>query len=145
MAIVNAYVKFKGNAEEAMKFYKNALGGEFIATLRHGDNPSVSNGNQDKIAFMVLALDNETTIMASDVIDSDGESLREGNNVYLYINQKDKNAVDEVFEKLKVGGHVVSSPAATPWGGYFCELIDPFGVSWIINYQQDLGPLSRRP
>lgn len=145
MAIVNVYVKFKGDAEEAMNFYKNALGGEFIATTRHGDNQKVSDDVKDKIAFMVLALNNETTIMASDVIGADANNLAEGNNVYVYINQKNKEAVDTAFEKLKVGGNVLNAPTDTPWGGYFCEIIDKFGISWIINYQQDLGPLSRRP
>lgn len=83
--------------------------------------------------------------MASDVVGTDAESIIEGNNVYTYINEESKEAVDSVFEKLKVGGRVVSPPAATPWGGYFCELVDKFGTSWIINYQEDLGPLSRRP
>lgn len=43
MAIVNVYIKFKGNTEEAMSFYKNALGGEFIATLRYGDAGEVAD------------------------------------------------------------------------------------------------------
>lgn len=145
MAIVNTYIKFKGDAEEAMNFYKDALGGEFIATLRHGDNPETTEAAKDKIAFMVLALDNETTIMASDVLNEEADKVVPGNNVYIYINQKDKDAVDAVFEKLKMGGDVINPPAATPWGGYFCELIDRFGILWIINFQKDLGPLSRRP
>lgn len=145
MAIVNVRITFKGNTEEAMTFYKEALGGEFIATLRYGDAQEVSDDIKEKIAFMVLALDNETTIMAHDVVGDDAKNVVEGNNVYVYINQKDKEAVDATFEKLKRGGNVTHAPEATPWGGYFCELVDKFGVSWIINYQQDLGPLSRRP
>lgn len=145
MATVNVYVKFRGNAEEAMIFYKNALGGEFIATLRHGDSQEQPTTYKDKIAFMVLALDNETTIMASDTVGPDADNLAEGNNVYVYINQENKEAVDTVFEKLKVGGSILNTPADTPWGGYFCEVTDKFGISWIINHQQELGPLSRRP
>jgi PhnB protein len=149
MATINAYIKFSGVAEEAMKFYKNALGGEFIATLRYGDNAEeadkVNLSDKDKIAFMVLAVGNGTTIMASDVIGSAVNDVIEGNNMYVYINMETRNAVDAAFSKLKIGGNVRSTPGKTPWGGYYCEFVDKFDISWIINYQQDLGPLSRRP
>lgn len=128
-----------------MNFYKEALGGEFIATLRYGDNQEVGSDIKDKIAFMVLALDNETTIMASDAVGADAEALVGGNNVSVYINQDSQESVDAAFEKLRVSGKVINAPETTPWGGYFCELVDQFGISWIINYQKDLGPLSRRP
>lgn len=149
MATINAYIKFKGVTEEAMQFYKHAFGGEFIATLRYGDNAKESNsvdpGDKDKIAFMVLAVGNGTTIMASDIVGPAVNDIVEGNNVYVYVNLETKAAVDTVFGKLKVGGNTLSTPQATPWGGYYCELVDKFDISWIINYQQDLGPLSRRP
>lgn len=145
MAIVNVRIMFKGNTEDAMNFYKEVFGGEFIATLRYGDNQEVVSDIKDKIAFMVLALDNETTIMACDAVGSDAEKVIDGNNVCVYINQNNQESVDAAFEKLKIGGKVINAPETTPWGGYFCELVDKFGISWIVNYQKDLGPLSRRP
>lgn len=148
-ATVNAYIKLHGNAKEAMDFYKNVFNGEFLAVLRYGDEPAqldkMSTEDQRKIAFMTLNIGHGTTLMASDVIGSNAEHLRDGNNVYIYINVESEQELDGIFAKLKRGGRVLNEPTNTPWGGYYCELVDAYGISWIINFQRDLGPLSHRP
>lgn len=149
MATVNSYLKFNGHAEEALTFYKEAFGGEFLAVLRYGDNPkmakSLTSDDQSKIAFMVLDVGNGTTIMASDILLPDANNVVVGNNVYIYINTVSQEEVDQIFVKLEKGADVKNPPTEAPWSGYYCELVDKFGISWIINYQRDLGPLSRRP
>jgi len=37
---LNAYLLFKGNCEEAFKFYENALGGKIEAMLPHAGTPA---------------------------------------------------------------------------------------------------------
>lgn len=148
-ATINAYLKLHGNANEAMEFYKDVFNGEFLAVLRYGDDAeqarALSDEDKQKIAFMTLNIGHGTTLMASDIIGPDAKKLVDGNNVYIYVNVESEQELDDVYAKLIKGARVLNEPANTPWGGYFCELVDIYGISWIVNFQRDLGPLSHRP
>ena len=37
MALINPYIHFNGNAEEAFTFYKSVFGGEFAKIMRYKD------------------------------------------------------------------------------------------------------------
>ena len=46
MAIqMNPYINFDGNAEEAFKFYKSVLGGDFAVVMRFGVPPPAGTRN----------------------------------------------------------------------------------------------------
>lgn len=39
MPLINPYIHFNGNAEEAFTFYKSVFGGEFAMVMRFKDMP----------------------------------------------------------------------------------------------------------
>ena len=43
MAIINPYINFNGNAEEAFNFYKSVFGGEFTTIARFKDLPNLEH------------------------------------------------------------------------------------------------------
>lgn len=83
MATVHAYLKYPGNAEKALTFYQHIFGGEFLTVMRFRDNPQLagklSEQDKEKILFMVLTIGHGTTLMASDVLQSTGQPLTNGN------------------------------------------------------------------
>lgn len=149
MATVNVLIKFKGNTEEALALYRDAFDGEYLALLRYGDDAEAAEqidaSYHQKVAFVALDVGNHTTIMASDILPSQDSSLTIGNNVTVYMNVSSNQVLDEVFGKLSQGGVVDEVPHDTAWGSYYCSFTDKFGIVWALNYQRDLGPLSRRP
>ena len=45
MAIINPYINFNGNAEEAFTFYKSVFGGEFARIVRFKEMPGMDAPN----------------------------------------------------------------------------------------------------
>lgn len=149
MATTHAYLKFPGNAEKALTFYQHVFGGEFLAVQRYKDNPDkaekLSEQDKEKILFMTLTIGHGTTLMASDVLESPGHLLTSGNNYYVYIGADTREEGECIFNKLSEGAEIETPFQGTDWGAFFGALKDKYGIPWMINYQETLGPLKKRP
>ncbi|MGZ3687162.1 MAG: VOC family protein [Bdellovibrionota bacterium] len=54
----------------------------------------------------------------------------------MYIECSDKAEVDRLFSALSKGGEPSMKPEETFWGAYFGSLVDAFGISWMMSFQQ---------
>lgn len=140
MAKLNPYINFNGNTEEAFNFYKSVFGGEFAAVMRFKDVPSpegstpVAEQDSDKIMHIALPIGEGNILMATDMLESMGQKLEEGNNFSLSLSCKSKEEADELFGKLSDGAKVEMPLAISFWGAYFGMLKDKFGVRWMLDY-----------
>lgn len=138
MTRLNVYLNFAGNTEEALTFYRGILGGDFSSLMRYGDMPmeGVAIAQQDlsKIMHVALPVGEHDVLMASDALESMGQHLNQGNNVYLFVQPDSKAEADRIFTALAAGGVVEMPIADQPWGDYWGSLQDKFGVLWMVNY-----------
>lgn len=138
MVKLNTYLNFAGNTKEAFDFYKSVFGGEFTSVVRFKDMPiegvNISKKDENKIMHISLPIGKDTVLMATDTLDSLGQKLRQGNNVYISIHPESKEEADRIFNALCAGGTVEMQMADQTWGDYFGSLKDKFGVQWMINY-----------
>ena len=138
MEKLNIYLNFAGNAEEAFNFYKSVFGGEFSAIVRFKDMPMPGVGipkkDEDKVMHIGLPIGKEDVLMASDTLESLGQKLVQGNNVYISAHPESKDEADRIFKALSAGGTVEMPIANQPWGDYYGSLKDKFGVLWMVNY-----------
>jgi PhnB protein len=70
MALINPYLNYNGNAEEAFNFYKSVFGGEFAKVMRFKDlpNPEFPLGENEGEKIMYIALPiGKNVLMANDV------------------------------------------------------------------------------
>ena len=72
--------------------------------------------------------------MASDALESLGQKLDQGNNVYLSVHPESKAEADRIFGALSAGGTIEMPIADQPWGDYYGSFKDRFGVLWMVNY-----------
>jgi PhnB protein len=132
------YLNFMGNTEEAMNFYKSVFGGEFITFQRFSDVPGAADHlpDNEKNMMMHVALKiNETiTLMATDLLASEGHKLNSGNQISLSLNAESKEEADKIFNGLSVGGIVEMPIQDTFWGAYFGMWQDKYGIKWMVNY-----------
>ncbi len=141
MAIVNVYLTFNGNCEEAFDFYKSVFGGEFPYIGRFGDMPP-TEGNQmpaehaSRIMHVSLPISKETMLMGSDTGGEWASSYTQGNNFSISINAASKEEADKLFAGLSAGGQVTMPQADTFWGDYFGMFTDKFGVAWMVSYNE---------
>jgi PhnB protein len=138
MTKLNPYLNFSGNTEEAFNFYKSVFGGEFTSVVRFKDMPiegmSIPKEDENKIMHVSLPIGKDNVLMASDTLESLGQKLTQGSNLYISVHPESKEEADRIFGALSAGGRVEMSIANQPWGDYYGSLKDRFGVQWMVNY-----------
>jgi PhnB protein len=139
MTTTNPYLHFMGQAEEAMKFYKSVMGGQFSIFQRFKDIPGgekLPEEDQDKMLHISLVVNKGVTIMCSDSVKPMGHDIHLGNHIHICLQAESEKEVDQLFEGLSENGHVEMPPNKTFWGAYFAMCVDKFGVGWMVNYAE---------
>lgn len=83
---------------------------------------------------IALPLGKEDVLMASDVLQSLGHKLVQGNNVSISIFPDSKEGADRIFKSLSAGGKIEMPIANQPWGDYYGGFTDKFGVRWMVDF-----------
>ena len=109
MTKLNPYLNFGGNAEEAFNFYQSVFGGEFSSIVKFKDMPMegapVSEADGDKIMHVALPI-GEELLMASDALESFGQTVTPGNNSYISVQPDTKEEADRLFNALSEGAEI---------------------------------------
>ena len=119
MAIINPYIHFNGNAEEAFTFYKSVFGGEFAKIMRFKDLASaefpVAENEANKIMHIALPI-GKNILMANDVPESMGRTNENENRSKISISAESKKEADKLFNGVSAGGQIEMPIADSPWG-----------------------------
>ena len=139
MALINPYIIFNGNAEEAFTFYKSIFGGEFAAVMRFKDLPNDSHNaftaiEGDKIMHIALPIGKNNVLMANDVPSSLGVVNENENRSKISVSAATKEEADQLFYGLSAGGQVEAPIGDSAWGSYFGMFRDKYGIEWMIDY-----------
>jgi PhnB protein len=131
---IEPYLFFEGRTEEALDFYRAALGAEVTALMRFSDNPEPQHnppGSEGKVMHANF------TIGGSPVMASDGRCSGQGrfDGFALSLAPPDAATAARWFAALEAGGETVMPLAETFWSPCFGMVKDRFGVTWMINLQ----------
>jgi len=132
---VQPYLFFDGRCEEAVEFYRTALGAEVTMLMRFKDSPEphqpgmVPPGSENKVMHATFRI-GDATVMASDGR-CQGQPTFQGFS--LSITAPDAAKAETLFASLAEGGQVQMPLAKTFWSPRFGMVADRFGVSWMIN------------
>ncbi len=132
---IQPYLFFNGRCEEALDFYRSALGAEIVSMMRFSDSPEphpgLQAGNENKVMHASVRI-GETMLMASDGR-CDGEPQFGG--FTLAITVPNDAEADRVFDALGQGGKVEMPMTKTFWTSKFGMLEDRFGLGWMISVE----------
>ena len=132
---VQPYLFFDGCAEEAIEFYRKALGANVTMMMRFKDSPeppppgAMPPGSENKIMHASFNI-GETMVMASDG-NCAGKTNFQGFS--LSISALDVATADRMFKALSEGGQVTLPQTKTFFSPRFGMLTDRFGVPWMIT------------
>jgi len=132
--LVRPYLSFEGRCEEALEFYKSAVGAEVTALMRFSDAPeppppsAVAPGSENKVMHACLRI-GATEIMATDG-GCQGQSGFSG--VSLALSVGSEGEAERVFAALAEGGEVRMPLGQTFFSPAFGMLADRFGVAWMV-------------
>ena len=130
---VQPYLFFGGRCEEAIEFYRKALGAELVMMARFNEAPEPQPGLpecfENKVMHATLRI-GETMVMASDGR-CEGQQAYEGFS--LSITVPDEANAERVFAALSDGGLVTMPLEKTFWAPKFGMLQDKFGIGWMVS------------
>lgn len=139
MASVSIYLNFMGNAEEAFNQYKKIFQSEFSSPLMRMKDmppqdgmPALSEAEKNKVMHVALPILGGTQLMGTDMLESMGHKLIEGNNITICLNPDTKEEADRLYKELSQGGADGVAPHDEFWG-YWGTCKDRFGIRWMFN------------
>ncbi len=133
---VQPYLSFEGRAQEAIDFYKSALGAKVDMIMQFKDAPPDMQGNmphKDKVMHSAFHI-GETQLMATDGQCS-GKS--EFSGITLTLNAASNGEAETLFNALAQGGKVNMPMSETFFAYRFGMVADKFGVGWMVIHPKE--------
>jgi PhnB protein len=128
---LDIYLNYRGNCEEAFRFYEQHLGGRITGIARHGQqpNPNIPADWADKVLHARIEIGG-TVVMGADIPRS--EPMR---SAYLSLTLDSEQDAERTYELLIEGGDVFMKMEKMPFANRFAMLRDRFGTSWMLLHQ----------
>lgn len=137
---VQPYLFFGGRCEEALEFYKSAIGAEVQMFMRYSDSPDpmppdvLPEGYESKVMHASFKVGG-SVILASD--GCGGEESKGFRGFSLSLALPTLEETDRAFSALAAGGAVTMPLGKTFWSARFGMLKDKFGMGWMITLAPD--------
>jgi PhnB protein len=128
---VQPYLSFEGRAQEAIDFYKSALGAKVDMVMHFKDAPpemQTSPESKDKVMHSAFHI-GDTQVMATDGQCS-GKATFSG--ITLTLNAASTAEAEKLFNALAQGGKVNMPMSETFFAHRFGMVADKFGVGWMV-------------
>ena len=132
---IQPYLFFGGRCEEALDFYKSALGAEVQMLMRYSDCPDpmpegrLPAGYESKVMHASFKV-GSSVILASD--GCGGDESKGFRAFSLSLALPTEAEADLAFNALAAGGEVTMPLAKTFWSPCFGMLQVKFGMGWMV-------------
>ena len=131
---IQPYLFFDGRCDEAIAFYRAALGAELVMLMRYKDAPETIDPARLPAGMDEKVMHAQLRIGESAVLLSDGQCIaREGfRGFHLSLTVADPAEAGRVFAALADGGTVQMPLERTFFSPSFGMVQDRFGVGWMV-------------
>ena len=130
---LDVYLNYRGNREEAFRFYEQQLGGKITGLLRHREqpNPNLAPDWGEKVLHARIEI-GATVLMGADI--PHAEPMR---SAYLTLSLDREQDAERVYALLADGGEIFMKMEKTFFANRFAMLRDRFGTSWMLLHQPE--------
>ncbi len=130
---LDIYVNYRGNCEQAFRFYEQHLGGRITGIVRHSEQPNAALPAEwlDKVLHGRIEI-GSTVLMGADV--PRAEPMR---SAYLTLSLDREEDAERVYALLADDGQIFMKMEQTPFANRFAMLRDKFGTSWMLLHQPE--------
>lgn len=128
---IEPYLFFNGRCDEALAFYKKALGAKVGVLMRYKHSPEqtgVTPAMAELVMHAALTIDG-APMMASD---GHGKGKLEFKGISLSLTCSDTRQAKRRFKALSEGGAVIQPLIETFFAKSFGMVTDRFGVTWML-------------
>jgi PhnB protein len=136
--LIQPYLMFGGRCEEALEFYRTALGAQIDMLMRFSESPDPTPPGMLPPGFENKVMHASFRIAGNVLMASDGcEVGAQFKGFSLSISVTTEAEADRYFSALSDGGQVQMPLTKTFWSPRFGMLTDRFGIAWMINVVGD--------
>lgn len=131
---IEPYLFFNGRAEEALEFYRKALGAEVPMVMRYSEAPDPVPEGMLPPGFENKIMHSCVNIQGASMMISDGTSPEPGafSGFALSLQARDGDQAKRWFDALGEGGRVTMPFGKTFFAEHFGMVTDRFGVGWMV-------------
>ncbi len=132
---MNAYVNFRGNCAEAIRYYETHLGAKRGMIMTHGQSPQpspVAPEWKDAVLHAQITI-GDSELMAADI--PNAEPMR---SAYLTLRMDSDSEAERVFSALSQGGRILMPIEETFFASRFGQVQDQFGINWMILHDRPM-------
>ena len=131
---IQPYLFFNGRTEEALNFYRDAIGATIEMLMRNKDSPepAMDHMGGDQILHAALRI-GDSVLLASD-----GSVPGGFNGFALSLHASDDADAQRKFDALAAGGEVRMPLSETFFAHRFGMLSDRFGVHWMVIHPKPM-------
>ena len=130
------YIHLPGTAREALTFYADVFGCSVrlftYAQFGRTDGPTDAVAHGDLVGGPVV-------LFAADSANDEASLHCEGIMLAL-LGTAAPSVLSAWFARLAEGGRVIDNLQVRPWGASDGQVIDRFGVRWLIGFEGDSAP-----
>ena len=127
------YIHLPGTAREALTFYGEVFG--CAVQLHTFAEFGRTDGPGDAIAHGYLA-EGPVALFAADAV-RDEPAFRCQGMMLSLLGTAAPSTLRTWFSRLSEGGHVVDDLQTRPWGASDGQVIDRYGLHWLIGFEGD--------
>jgi PhnB protein len=128
---VQPYLNFDGRCEEAIEFYKRAIGAKVDMLMRFKESPDqsmVTPGSENKVMHAAFHV-GDSVIMASDGRCTGAPGFK---GISLSLQPANEAEAQKLFAALGEGGQVHMPLTKTFFSPSFGMVADRLGMSWMV-------------
>lgn len=130
---IRPYLFFNGRCEEALQFYKEAIGAKIGMVLHFNESPDPVPPGILAPGFESKVMHSEFTVGGSSILASDGcDANSTFDGFQLNLTVKTVEEANRSFAALSAGGEVRMPMGKTFWSPCYGMLTDKFGVGWMV-------------
>lgn len=136
--IVQSYLSFEGRAEEAIEFYKSAVGAKVDMMMRFKEAPDqamITPESKDKVMHAAIKI-GDTQVLLSDGRCTGKASF---SGISLALSADSPAEADRLFNALSKGGQVTMPMGETFFANRFGMCSDKFGIGWMVLNEKPMG------
>jgi PhnB protein len=128
---LDIYLNYRGNCEQAFRFYEQHLRGKITGITRHGEqpNPNIPADWKEKVLHARIEI-GTTVVMGADI--PQAEPMR---SAYLTLSLDGEQEAERVYALLIDGGEIFMKMEKTFFANRFAMLRDKFGTSWMLLHE----------
>jgi PhnB protein len=132
--VIQPYLFFNGRCEEALNFYRTAIGAQTDMMMRYKESPEPAKPGQMPAGWENKIMHASFRVGGSVLMASDGcEEGTKFNGVSLSLTVGTEAEAKRAFDALAVGGQVQMPLGKTFWSPAFGMLTDKFGLGWMVT------------